>query len=185
MGANEKLGQFFNDEDGGLPILAKNLTIYGADELPEAIDKWSQKMAQQQQQAQQMQQQMMQQDPRMLKAKSDEMKVQLEAQQMQLDEAQQQFDNQMAIANMAKEKILADAKVMEAEAAISESQIQSAVRLEESQTSLEVHSLEAATKLAEIHSREHDKAIKTHAAGLAERKLEHEISQSKKEPKGE
>ncbi len=178
MGANEKLGQFFNDEDGGLPILAKNLTIYGADQLPEAIDKWSQKMAQQQQQAQQMQQQMMQQDPRMLKAKSDQMKVQIEAQQMQLDEQQQQFDNQIQIAKMAIEKEVADAKILESEAKVSQAQIDSAVRLEESQTSLEVHALESATKLAEIKSRQHNDHLATH-------KLAHEIHLASKETKSD
>lgn len=178
MGANEKLGQFFNDEDGGLPILAKNLTIYGADQLPEAIDRWSQKMQQQQQQAQQMQQQAMMMDPRMLKAKSDQMKVQIEAQQMQLDQQQAQFDNQIQIAKLATEDKLADAKILESEAKVSQAQIDSAVRLEESNTSLQRHALDAATKLAEVRSREHNDHLATH-------KLAHEINLANKEQKND
>lgn len=168
MGANEKLGQFFNDEDGGLPILAKNLTIYGADQLPEAIDRWSQKMQEQQQKAMQAQQQAMQNDPRMLKAKVDQMKLQLDAKQQQLDEQQQQIENQLEIAKMATNDKLADAKIMESEAKISQAQIDSAVKLEESNTSLERHALDAAAKLAEVKSREHNDHLATH-------KLAHEI----------
>lgn len=178
--ANEELGQFFNSEQG-LPILVKNLSIYGGDMLPEAVDKWMQEKKQQQQQAMQMQQEAMKNDPRMIKAQSDQFKAQLEAKQMQLDEAQQQIENQFEIARLSTEKILADSKIMEAESKISTQQIESAVRLEESETSRINHSLEAATKIAEIHSREHDQAIKTHGAHLAERKLEHEMSKSNKE----
>jgi hypothetical protein len=170
--ANEELGQFFNSEEG-LPILVKNLTIYGADLLPEAVDKWMQKRQQQQQQAQQMQQEAMQNDPRMLKAKSDQMKVQLEAMQMKMDEKQQEFDNQIAIAKLANEKILADSKILEAEAKISQEQINSAVRLEESQTNLEKHALDAAAKLAEVKSREHNDHLAAH-------KLAHEIDMASK-----
>ncbi len=189
MQAVPKFGEFMNSEVG-LPVLLKNLSMYGADELQEAVPKWMQMQAQQQQQAMQMQQQAMQNDPRMIKAQADVQKVQMESQksqmQMQLDaqalqmqQQQQEFDNQIAIAKMANEKILADSKILEAEAKVSQMQIDSDVRLEESQTSLEVHSLEAATKMAEIQSRHHDQAIKTHGAHLAGRKLEHEIKQSK------
>ncbi len=173
-GASQEFSQFINS-DLGLPILIDNLTIYGSDRLKEASKVWMQQKQQMQQQQQQMMQQQMQMDPRFIKAQADVQKVQLEAQQQQIDMQQQEFDNQIAIAKQANEKIIADAKVMEAEAKISQAQIDSAVRLEESQTSLEVHSLEAAAKMAEIHSREHDKAMDRHAAGLAERKLEHEI----------
>lgn len=178
MQANEKLGQFFNDEDGGLPILVKNLTIYGADQLPEAVEKWSQKMAQQQQQAQQMQQQAMMMDPRMQKVQVDKQKVQLEAHQMQLDEQQKQIQNQLEIAKAATNDKLADAKILESEAKVSQAQIDSAVRLEESQTSLEVHALESASKLAEIKSREHNDHLATH-------KLAHEIHLASKEDKND
>jgi Phage P22-like portal protein len=164
MHANEKLGQFFNDEDGGLPILVRNLTIYGADQLPEAVQRWSQKMQQQQQQAMQMQQQAMMQNPQLLRAQAELQKVQGQQQQYQ-------FENQIEIAKMAIEKEVADAKILESEAKVSQAQIDSAVRLEESQTSLEVHALESASKLAEIKSRQHHD-------GLAQRKLEHEISKA-------
>lgn len=184
MQASEGFSGFMNSEEG-LKILTKNLTIYGADELQEAVPKFIEQQQQQQQQAMQAQQQAMQQDPRMIKAQADVQKVQLEAQEMQLKEAQQQFDNQIQIAKLANEKILVDSKVLEAEAKVSQAQIDSAVALEKAQTSLETHALDSATKLAEIHSREHDKAIKSHAAELAERKLEHEIKQSKREQDNE
>ena len=166
--ANEELGQFFNSEQG-LPILVKNLSIYGADMLPEAVDEWMKQKQQQQQQAQQMQQQQMMMDPRMQRVQVEKEKVQLDAQKIQLDAHQDQFDNQIEIARMAIEKEVADAKILEAEAKVSQSQIDSAVRLEESQTSLEVHALESATKIAEIKSRQHND-------GLSERKLDHEIN---------
>lgn len=172
MQASPEFGQFMNSPQG-LMILVKNLTIYGADELQEAVPEWIQQQQQQQQQAQQMQAQAMQNDPRMIKAKADTMKVQIEAQQMQLDSQQQQFDNQIQIAKMANEKILMDAKLMEAEARISQAQIDSAVKLEESQTSLERHALDAAAKLAEVKSREHRDNLATHS-------LVHQIKQAEK-----
>ncbi len=192
MGVSEEFSKFMNSE-AGLKVLMKNLTVYGADELQEAVPQWLEQQQQQQQQAMQMQQQAMQNDPRMIKAQVDaqkvkqdgqinQMKLQLDAQQMQIEQQQQEFDNQIAIAKMANEKILNDSKMLEAEAKVSQMQIDSAVRLEESQTSLEVHSLEAATKMAEIQSRHHDQAIKTHGAHLAERELEHKIKQAKIEP---
>ncbi len=158
MNASESLGQFFNDEDGGLPILAKNLTIYGADELPEAIDRWSQKKSMMQQQAMQMQQQAAQQNPQMIRAQAEIMKTQANIQQ-------QQVDNQFEIARLATEAKLADAKVLESEAKVTQAQIDSAVRLEENNTRLEAHALDAASKLAEIKSREHNDhlaALETH-----------------------
>jgi len=170
--ANETLGQFFSDEDGGLNILVKNLNIYGADALPEAVERWSQKRAKQQEQAQQMQEKMMMNDPRMIKAQVDQMKVQLEGQQMQLDNQQREFDNQIQIAKLANEKILVDSKVMEAEAKVSQAQIDSAVQLEKAQTSLETHALDSATKIAEIQSREHDKQMDYHHLNLEHRKLD-------------
>ncbi len=170
--ANQELGQFFNSEEG-LPILVKNLTVYGADLLPEAVDKWMQKRQQQQQQAQQQQQQAMMMDPRMQKVQVDKQKVELDAQKQQADIAQQQFENQMAIADRATTDKLADAKIMEAEAKISQAQIDSAVKLEESNTSLERHALDAAAKMAEVKSREHNDHLATH-------KLAHEIHQANK-----
>jgi len=178
MQASQEFASFMND-DATLPILVDNLTIYGADRLKEAVPQWVQKKQQMQQQQMQMQQQAMQQDPRMMKAQADMQKVELEKMEFQIKMKQQEIDTQLSIAKLANEKILVDSKVLEAEAKISQAQIDSAVRLEESQTSLEVHSLESATKLAEIQSREHDRVLKTHGAHLAERKLEHEINKSK------
>ena len=179
MQASPEFAAFMNDDET-LPILVDNLTVYGSDRLKEAVPKWIQKKAQMQQQAQQAQQQAMQMDPRILKVKQEQektqmqaqeaqMKMQLDAQQMKMDEQQQQFDNQIQIAKLANEKILVDSKVLEAEAKVSQSQIDSAVRLEESQTSLERHALDAAAKLAEVHSREHTDKLAGH-------KLAHEIS---------
>jgi len=165
MHSNESLQAFFNDEDGGLPILVKNLTVYGADELPEAVERWSVKKQQLQQQQMQMQQQEMMQSPQMIRAQAELKKI-------EADNEQRSFDNQIEIARMSIDKELADAKILESEAKVSQAQIDSAVRLEESQTSLEVHALESATKLAEIQSRSHNDK-------LAHIKLAHEISQSK------
>ena len=53
MQASEEFGRFMNSEQG-LKILVKNLTVYGADELQEAVPEWLQ--AQQQAQQQQPQQ---------------------------------------------------------------------------------------------------------------------------------
>lgn len=182
MHSSEELGAFFNSPKG-LAILTKNLTIYGADSLPEAVDEWLKIKQEQQQKAEEMQQQMMQQNPQLIKAQADVQKVQLEGMKMQMDQQQQEFDNQIAIAKNAIEKIIADAKVMEAEAKVSQMQIDSAVRLEESQTSLEVHALDSAAKMAEVQSREHDRALKTHDQHLKAVELNHKIEMARKENK--
>lgn len=175
MSANETLGEFFSSEEG-LPILAKNLTIYGADGLEESIETWFQKRQQQQEQQQQMQQQMMMQDPRMIKAQADIQqaqaksqadmaKTELQQQEMVMKAEQQQVENNLAIAKLGIDKQLADAQVLEAEAKVSQAQIDSAVRMEEANTSRVDHALDAAAKMAEVRSREHDdrlKAIELH-----------------------
>ena len=184
MQASEEFSKFMNSEQG-LKILVKNLTIYGADELQEAVPQWLQQQQQQQQQAMQMAQQQAQNDPRMIKAQadmqkvqiqgqSDQLKTQLEAMRLQFEQQQQEFDNQIAIAKMANEKILNDSKMLEAEAKVNQMQIDSAVRLEESQTSLERHALDAAAKMAEVRSREHHDNLATH-------QLAHTIRQATKE----
>lgn len=145
MQASQQFGQFMNSPQG-LKILVSNLTIYGADRLQESIDPYLQEQAQQQQQAMQMQQQAMSQNPQMIRAQAEMIKAQSDVQQNQID-------NQFELARLATEKELADAKILEAEAKISQAQIDSAVRLEESQTSLEVHALESAAKLAEVQQR--------------------------------
>ncbi len=174
--ANEEIGQFFNSEEG-LPILVKNLTIYGADLLPEAVDKWMAKRQQQQQQAQQMQQQAMMMNPQMIRAQVDQQKAQLEAMRLQMERQQQEIDNQISIAKLATEDKLADAKILESEAKVSQAQIDSAVKLEESNTSLQRHALDAAAKLAEVRSREHNDHLATH-------QLAHQIHQANKEGNG-
>ena len=184
MSASESLGAFFNSPKG-LEILVKNLTIYGADSLPEAVEEWFKMQEQQKQEAMKMQQQMAQQDPRMIKAQVDAKKVELEMQEMQMKQQQQQIENQFEIARLATEKELADAKILESESKVSQAQIDSAVRLEESQTSLEVHSLEAATKMAEIQSRHHDMKMREGEHHLKAIELGHTIEMSKKEKKGE
>jgi hypothetical protein len=180
MGVSQEFNAFMNSPRG-LPILVKNLTVYGSDELQEAVPEYIKEKAQQQQQAQQMQQQAMQNDPRMLKAQVDMQKAQIEAQKMQLKATQEQFDNKIAIARVAIEKELADAKILEAESKVSQAQVASAVRLEESQTSLEIHSLEAATKLAEIKSRDkqqsHDHMMDHHDNARQHIKLAHDLTQ--------
>jgi len=180
MQASQEFAAFMNDDET-LPILVDNLTIYGADRLKEAVPKWIAKKQQMQQQAQQMQQQAMMQDPRMIKAQADMQKTQLAGAELQAKQQQQQFENQMEIAKRATEDKLADAKILEAEAKVSQAQIDSAIRLEESNTSLERHALDAAAKLAEVKGREHDTLLKTHQAHLEERKLQHEINKAEKE----
>jgi hypothetical protein len=145
MQASPQFGQFMNSPQG-LKILVSNLTIYGADRLQESIDPYLQEQAQQQQQAMQMQQEAMSQNPQMIRAQAEMIKAQSDIQQNQIE-------NQFELARLATEKELADAKILEAEAKISQAQIDSAVRLEESQTSLEVHALESAAKLAEVQQR--------------------------------
>ena len=151
--SNQTLNEFFNSEDG-LPILAKNLTIYGADQLEDSIKVFFDKKKQQQQQAMQMQQQAMQQNPQMLRAQAELQKVQMSGQQNQID-------NQISIAKLAIEKELADAKLLESESKITQEKINSAVRLEEAQTSIETHALDSAAKMAEIQSRVHNDRLST------------------------
>lgn len=177
--SNPALQQFFSDEDGGLPILAKNLTIYGADQLPEAIDRWAEKMKQQQEQAMQMQQQAMQQDPRMLKAQVDMMKAQIAEQELQFKAQQAEVETQLDIAKLAIEKILADAKLIESEAKVTQAQIDSAVRLEEAQTSKVNHALDAAVKVAEVNEKEHSLQMKEHENHRENVRLHHEITKPK------
>jgi hypothetical protein len=187
MQASPEFASFMNDDET-LPILVDNLVIYGADRLKEAVPKWVQKKAQMQQQAQKIQQQQAQMDPRMIKAQADAQKVQLEAQEMMFKQKQQEFDNQISIAKLANEKILNDSKMLEAESKVSEMQINSAVRLEEAQTGLQKHALDAAAKMAEVRSREHSDRLATHSAHMKHAELAHTIhvaNKSEKESKDE
>lgn len=152
MQASPQFGQFMNSPQG-LKILVSNLTIYGADRLQESIEPYLQEQQMQQQQAMQMQQEAVMQNPQMLRAQAELMKVQTQAQQNQIE-------NQFEIARLATEKELADAKILEAEAKISQAQIDSAVRLEESQTSLQTHALDTAAKIAEVQQRAQSHGLK-------------------------
>lgn len=172
MQASQDFAAFMND-DSTLPILVDNLTCYGSDRLKEAVPQWIQKKAKMQQQAQQQQQEAMQNDPSLLRAKTEMAKVQQQAEQ-------DQVENQFKAAQLSIDKELADAKLMEAEAKISESQVDQAIRLEEGETSRFNHSIDAATKIAELEYKEHQKHIDLHGASMAERELQHSIEQSKK-----
>ena len=172
MQASEEFAQFMNDDET-LPILVDNITCYGADRLKEAVPKWIQKKAQMQQQAEQMQEKAMQNDPQMMKAQAEMAKIQMQ-------QEQNQFENQIEIAKQATADKLADARILEAEAKISQAQVDSAIRLEESNTSIERHALDAAATIAKIKGEEHVQMMKEHEHGLNERKLEHEMKESKK-----
>lgn len=173
MQVSQEFNEFMNSQQG-LPILVKNMTIYGADELQKAVPEFLQQKQQMQQQAQQMQQQAMQNDPAMIRAQAEMQKVQQQAQQAQIE-------TQLDIARMSIDKELADAKLIEAESKVTQSQIDSAVRLEEANTSLEVHSLETAAKIAEIQSRQHNDKLNLHKTMLENMHLGHDLKQKKKQ----
>ncbi len=173
MAVSQEFNEFMNSPLG-LPVLVKNMTVYGSDELQEAVPKFLEQKQQQQQQAQQMQQQAMMQNPQMIRAQAEMQKVQHQTEQAEIE-------NQIQIAKTAIEKELADAKILEAEAKVSQSQIDSAVRLEEAQTSLEVHSLETAAKLAEIKSREHSHKMAEHKNAREHMKLAHDLSKGNRD----
>jgi hypothetical protein len=69
----------------GLPIIIKNLEIYGADQLEPLADQFMKQQQQQQQMAMQQQQQQMQQNPMMIKAQAAMAKVQQQQQQDQIN----------------------------------------------------------------------------------------------------
>lgn len=175
MAVSQEFNAFMNSPQG-LKILVKNMTIYGADELQEAVPQYLEQQAQQQQQQQEMAQQAMQNDPNLIKAQADMLNAQTKANQTQID-------NQVNIAKLSIDDKLADARVMEAESKITQSQIDSAVRLEEANTSRIDHSLDAATKMAEINSREHEQEMNHHENIRQHVKLAHEIAQAAKKGK--
>lgn len=164
MGASEELSKFFNSEKG-LTLLFKNLDIMGGDNLEEAIQEFMQKQQQEQQQAMKMQQEQMMRDPQMLKAQAEMMKIQQQGEQ-------DQVENQIKIAQLQIDKQLAEAKLMEAEAKISESQVDQAIRLEEGEVSRFNHSIDNATKMAELEFKEHQKDMDHHNLNLEHRKLD-------------
>lgn len=207
MAASEQFAGFMNSPKG-LPVLINNLTCYGSDQLKEAVPEYLQQMEQQQQQAMQMKQQEMMMDPRMIKAKADEqknqmdgqiaqMKMQLDQQKLALDAQKQQMDTQIELLKIKVSKELADAKTMEIEAKIGGAHIEQAVKLQELEVSQTNHQIDAAVRMAEMKTKEHDLTLKVHEAALNEHKsglaekthmleekrLEHEIKQAAKEPK--
>lgn len=182
MQASPGFAEFMNSPEG-LKVLVKNLTIYSSDELQEAIPKWIEQQQQQQQQAMQMQQQAMMQDPRMIKAQNDIAKTQLQEQELQQKAQQAQFDNEIEVAKLQIEKELADAKVMEAEANISQAQIDSGIKMEELNTSHFNHAIDAATKIAEIKSREHEQQMNEHESIRKSVELHHGINEKREESK--
>lgn len=200
MEASQEFGAFMNS-DYGLPILIENLNCRNQSELKEAIPKWLEQKQQQQQQAQQQQMQMMQQDPKMLKAQADIQKSQSDAQmnqmKMQIEQQQSQIDNAVAMAKLAIEKQLADAKVEEIESKIAGTHMEQVVKMTEMDVSSANHKIDAAAKMAEASAREHEALLNVHAAALkehevglkhhasmlAEKQLEHDISEAKKEKK--
>jgi hypothetical protein len=175
MQASEEFSMFMNDDET-LPILVDNLTIYGADRLKEAVPRWIEKKAQQQQQAMQMQQQQMQNDPNMIRAQAEMEKVKQKG-------AQDQVENQIAIAKLEVEKELAQAKLMEAEAKISAAQVDQVIRLEEGETSRFNHSIDNATKIAELEFKEHQRNLSTHDAMLKHGELIHKMEKANKPEK--
>ena len=179
MQASPGFAEFMNSPEG-LKVLTKNLTIYSSDELQEAIPKWIEQQQQQQQQAMQMQQQMMQNDPAMIRAQNDIQKTQLQSQELEQKAQQSQLDAQIEIAKLQIEKELADAKVMEAEANVSQAQIDSGIKMEELNTSHFNHAIDAAAKIAEIKSREHEHRMNEHESVRKSVELHHKIKQEKK-----
>ncbi|HEY5236568.1 MAG TPA: portal protein, partial [Rhabdochlamydiaceae bacterium] len=182
--SNPKLAEFFSSEFG-LPILVDNLTIYGADRLKEAVAKWMEQQQQQQQQMMQMQQQQMQNDPRMIKAKADVQKVQLQGQELQQKAQTAQFEQQIEVAKLQIEKELADAKIMEAEGKAEQAQIDSGIRIEEHNTSKFNHSIDAAVKIAEMKSKEHEHKMNEHDSVRKSVELHHKIKTESEAKQGE
>jgi hypothetical protein len=164
MGVSEEFSQFMNDDET-LPILVDNLTIYGNDRLKEAVPKWIQKKAQMQQQDKQMQQEQIQNDPAIMRAKAEMMKIQRKAEQ-------DQVDNQLAIAQLQIDKELAEAKLMEAESKISGMHIDQVLKMEQEETSKFNHTIDNATKMAELEFKEHQKGMDHHNLNLEHRKLD-------------
>jgi hypothetical protein len=148
--ANPKLAEFFSSEFG-LPILTDNLTIYGADRLQEAVEKWIDAEKQKQQQMMQQQQQMMQQDPRFIKAMADVQKVKLDEHELTMKEEQDQFERQVKVAELAleQEKVQNEAILVQHEAA--QEEVNAAVQREKASAEIISHSLDAAAKMASIH----------------------------------
>jgi hypothetical protein len=59
---------------------------------------------------------------------------------------------------------------------VEQAQVDSAVRLEEAETSKINHSLDAAAKMAEVREREHSMVLKTHQAHLSHAEMRHKLA---------
>lgn len=159
MQVSPKFGEFMNSEEG-LNILVENLTIYGADQLQNAIPEWFKKIEQQQQQqmqqAQEMQQQQMAQNPAVLKAHNDEMKLQLDWQKEQSAQQKQEFDEMISVFKATIEKQYADNDTLKTQNEVSLEEEKLAVERTREETSRENHALDAAAKMAELQYKNHD-----------------------------
>ena len=171
MQASEGFAQFMNSEQG-LKILVENLNCYSSDQLKDSVPKWVEKQEQMQQQQMQMQQQQMQQDPAFIRAQAELQKIQQQGEQNQVE-------NQIEIAKLQIDKELADAKlkeaeakIMESEAKISSAQVDTVLKMEETEVSRFNHTVDNATKMAELEYKEHQKQMDHHNLGLEHRKLD-------------
>jgi len=167
MKASEEFAAFINGP--GLPVLIKNLTCYGADELQEMIPKWLQQKQQMAQQQQQQQMQMMQQDPRFIDAKTKAQKEQSDSQLAQAKFAQEQkqeaFENQITVAkvHLDKQKVDQDGKLGEAK--IQQDARESQVQVEKAHAEVEHAEIQAMGELVD----------RKHSMSLDKQKLEHDM----------
>lgn len=164
MGASQEFSAFMNSPEG-LAILVKNLTMYGADELQEAVPKWVARQEEQQQKSQQMQQEMMMQNPAMIKANAEMIKVQSQAEQSKID-------TQIRIAELAIDKEKADSESILAQHKATQEEVNASVQREKAQAEIISHSLDAAGKMASI---EHTQKMNEHESVRKSVELHHKI----------
>lgn len=182
MGASEEFAKFMNGP--GLPILVKNFTIHGADQLAEMVPAWQAEQAKAKEQEQKMQQQMMEQNPLIMDAKTKAMKVQADAQNNQVK-------NQIAMGELAIKKQEADSNSIKVQAEASQAQIDASVQREKANAEIFSHSVDAAAKLSESKHKQsidlerlaHDKQMDHHKSIRESAALHHEMKQPHKESK--
>ncbi len=159
MQSSQKFSEFMNSEQG-LSILLQNLTIYGSDQLQQAVPKWFEEQKQQQQQEMEMQHQMMQNSPQMIKAMTEQMKAQSDAQaaqmKMQIEQQQQQFNEFIEIAKLSLQKQRADDESLMVEHTVSLEEEKLVSERNREETSIFTHELDAAAKMADIQYKEHE-----------------------------
>lgn len=191
MRSSEGMSQFLNS-DYGLPVVVKNMTCHGSDELQEAVPKWLESRNQQAQTQMQMQAQMMQNDPRRIAAQAQAMKAQAEIQKTQIDNQikinqmqrsaeEHAGDLQVKIAEVGVKHVQAQADMFKAQAEMEIAKMDVASRISDDETSRIIHSLDAASKMADIEARGVEHALKVHKASLDEVKLNHSILEKNKE----